>query len=654
MGISLKKKKETTDDGTKKSSLRKEEKTSSFFSLKKSKKEEYTVLGKKKESEKKENGTRTNKSLINLITPYGVRFQRTDTYFGENVGSIHGTVRYSSEIEHGWLSKITNLASTVFALDFDSVSDSERLVDNINASLKQANIMYEESSDPLEKQRLKVKLENGEKLMERIDQHNEKVGLVKTVIMPYAPDEDKLKKEVEKLKLKTNKKMVVRKLAFKQEEAYKQISPFHQEKNEVTESLERLCPLSSVLGGFPFSSAGFSDGTGYYFGRDLNGGLVILNLWKREGDRTNSNFVLMGVPGVGKSTAGKHIAVSEFMKNTREIIIDPEGEYRGLVERLGGEVINAGGGKAFRINPLQIRPVPKSLEEETDEDLEDDRLPDLAAYLNVLETFFRIYLKPSKVEMALLNEIILSLYEKFGITWTTDIMDLSNEDFPILSDLYDLISEREQLESDRDIKKTLMKLKLLLQDAVHGKDKFLWNGHSTITKDSQIICFDTSGLGSMSSETKTAQYFNITNFCWQLMSRDKEERVMLICDEAYLLIDPEVPQTLSFIRDVEKRARKYNAAIGIISHSVVDFLDEKVKRFGQAVLDLPAYKFIMGTDGQNLKETEELYSLNEAEKLFLESKQRKKALAFIGSKRLPISFDIPSYKFEYFGSAGGQ
>ena len=138
------------------------------------------------------------------------------------------------------------------------------------------------------------------------------------------------------------------------------------------------------------------------------------------------------------------------------------------------------------------------------------------------------------------------------------------------------------------------------------------------------------------------------------MSRDKEERIMLICDEAYLLIDPEVPQTLSFIRDVEKRARKYNAAIGIISHSVVDFLNEKVKRFGQAVLDLPAYKFIMGTDGQNLKETAELYSLNEAEKLFLEAKQRKKALAFIGSKRIPISFDIPGYKFEYFGTAGGQ
>lgn len=653
MGFSLKKKTEVKGETLKEVS-KKEDKKSSFFSMKKQKKEEYTVLGKKKEVEKKEEKKPSNKSLIDLITPYGVRFKRIDTYFGENVGAIHGAVKYASEVEHGWLSKITNLASTVFSLDFDSVPDSEQLVDNINASLKQVNIMYEESNDPLEKQRLKVKKENGEKLMERIDQHNEKVGLIKTIIMPYAPNEDGLKKEVEKLKLKATKKMAVRKLAFKQEEAYKQISPFHREKNEVTNSLERLCPLSSVLGGFPFSASGFSDGTGYYFARDMNAGLVILNLWKREGDRTNSNFVLTGVPGVGKSTAGKHIVVSEFMKNTKEIIIDPEGEYRGLVERLGGEVINAGGGKAFRINPLQIRPVPKSLEDEMDEESEKDRLPDLAAYLNVLETFFRIYLKPTKVEMALLNEIILKLYEKFGITWDTDITKLSNEDFPILSDLYNLILEREQQEQERDIKKTLMKLKLLLQDAVHGKDKFLWNGHSTVTKDSQIICFDTSGLGSMSAETKTAQYFNITNFCWQLMSRDKEERVLLVCDEAYLLIDPEVPQTLSFIRDVEKRARKYNAAIGIISHSVVDFLDEKVKRFGQAVLDLPAYKFIMGTDGQNLKETAELYSLNEAEKLFLEAKQRKKALAFIGSKRIPISFDIPGYKFEYFGTAGGQ
>ena len=47
--------------------------------------------------------------------------------------------------------------------------------------------------------------------------------------------------------------------------------------------------LSELIG---FS--GFNDGTGYYFARDIDGGLIVLDTWKRGNDRTNSNFVIMG------------------------------------------------------------------------------------------------------------------------------------------------------------------------------------------------------------------------------------------------------------------------------------------------------------------------------------------------------------------------
>jgi hypothetical protein len=62
----------------------------------------------------------------------------------------------------------------------------------------------------------------------------------------------------------------------------------------------------------------------------------------------------------------------------------------------------------------------------------------------------------------------------------------------------------------------------------------------------------------------------------------------------------------------------------------------------------------MGTDGKNLLETKELYSLTEAEEELLLSKKRGHALFVIGSKRLHVNFEIPEYKFDYFGSAGGR
>ncbi|MDR1735771.1 MAG: hypothetical protein LBR85_02735 [Oscillospiraceae bacterium] len=53
-------------------------------------------------------------------------------------------------------------------------------------------------------------------------------------------------------------------------------------------------------------------------------------------------------------------------------------------------------------------------------------------------------------------------------------------------------------------------------------------------------------------------------------------------------------------------------------------------------------------------ETKELYSLTEAEEELLLAKKRGHAMFVIGSKRLHVNFEIPLYKFDYFGSAGGR
>ena len=56
-------------------------------------------------------------------------------------------------------------------------------------------------------------------------------------------------------------------------------------------------------------------------------------------------------------------------------------------------------------------------------------------------------------------------------------------------------------------------------------------------------------------------------------------------DEAYLMIDQKVPQAMVYLRNMMKRARKYEAAVAIISHSVRDFLSESIRQYGQALLD---------------------------------------------------------------------
>ena len=138
------------------------------------------------------------------------------------------------------------------------------------------------------------------------------------------------------------------------------------------------------------------------------------------------------------------------------------------------------------------------------------------------------------------------------------------------------------------------------------------------------------------------------------MSCDRTERVMLFCDEAYLQIDPKVPQSLGFLYNVSKRDRKYEAGLAIISHGVVDFLDPSVKKYGQALLDNACYKIFFGSDGENLDNMKSVFKLTDAEEAMIAKKQRKHALLMIGSKRKYVEFDIPEYKFQYFGTAGGR
>ena len=56
---------------------------------------------------------------------------------------------------------------------------------------------------------------------------------------------------------------------------------------------------------------------------------------------------------------------------------------------------------------------------------------------------------------------------------------------------------------------------------------------------------------------KKAQYFNVLSWCWEQISRNRQEKTMLIADEAYLLIDKNCLQSIAFLRNVAKRCRKY-------------------------------------------------------------------------------------------------
>lgn len=582
-----------------------------------------------------------NEALINAIAPMGLEFKRNSLVVGENMGKVYGVIRYAQKLDYGWLAKITNLPSTVVTIGIKPI-DNGLLVNALSKAILQKNSEAQSTKEPKEKARALKAAEDAETIMLQIDRDGETVAEMNITIMPIAKEEkffSKLARKIESV-VYSMQGGKARSLANLQKQGLQHISPTFPAIDQIETILNRIVPMSTIVGGFPFASSGYSDGTGYYVAKDHSGGLVILDLWKRGNDRTNSNLVIMGVPGVGKSTSVKHLIIAEYMIGTKVIIVDPETEYKDLCLNLNGDWINAGGSQKGRLNPLQVRPAPK-------DDDDDESLNELAVHFKTLDVFFSLYL-PSLTDRykAILKQALVELYANFNITWETDIKTLRADQFPTFTDLFHLLQQKKEKEFEE--------LMLLLHDITFGADSFLWNGHSTIETSSRIVCLDTHRLQNTSENVKRTQYFNILSWAWEQMSQNRDQKVILVCDEAYLMIDPKVPESLGFLRNVAKRARKYEAALWVISHSVVDFLAEQVKVYGQALMDSPALKLIMGTDGQNLKETKALYNLTDAEVELLESKRRAHGLLMVGSKRMHVKFEISDYKFQYMGKAGGR
>ena len=189
------------------------------------------------------------------------------------------------------------------------------------------------------RQRTEKEIEDGQELIRRIDQDGEVVGYMTILIMVIAESEEELQRRCKKIEGKLmGMQMKIRNLANLVRNAFNSITPFNILDDKIRKIANRNVPLSTFVGGLPFASNGFNDNNGYYFARDTEGGIVVLDSWKRGGDRTNSNYVIMGTAGVGKSTVAKHLILNEYMTGTKLLVIDPERRIQRAYRKFRGRL----------------------------------------------------------------------------------------------------------------------------------------------------------------------------------------------------------------------------------------------------------------------------------------------------------------------------
>ncbi len=472
-----------------------------------------------------------------------------------------------------------------------------------------------------------------------------------------ASSEDKLKELQVDISMElTRSKISVDRLLLRQKEGFLSVLPTGN--NVFASQFERVLPASSVANLYPLNYSGKTDENGFYIGRDKYGSNVLVDFDKRTEDKTNSNILILGNSGQGKSYLMKLLLCNQREAGKSVLVLDPEAEYRDICSNLGGTYIDMMSGE-FMINPLEPKEWSENSrfgnqEKETDDSPEPFRkVTRLSQHISYLKDFFRAYKDFTDAEIDTIEIMLMKLYARFGIDDLTDFDKLESCDYPVMSDLYELV-EKEFMAFDNAKKhlyteEILQNICLGLHSMCKGAESKYFNGRTNI-KDGEFICFGVKGLMDTNKRLKDTLLFNILSYMSdQLLGKGN---TVAAVDELYLFLTNMT--AIEYIRNGMKRVRKKESSFILASQNIEDFLLPEIKEFTKPLFSIPAHHFLFNPGNISPTAFIDTLQLEESEYSLIKYPERGTCLYRCGNERYLLQVIAPAYKAGLFGSAGGR
>ena len=415
---------------------------------------------------------------------------------------------------------------------------------------------------------------------------------------------------------------------------------------------ERVLPASSVANLFPFNYSGKNDPNGFYVGRDRYGSNIIVDLDRRAEDKTTASVLILGNSGQGKSYLLKLLLCNILESGKSALCLDPEHELIDLCANLGGCFADLMSGQ-YIINPLE----PKLWDTDGEDDPEAPaafrQRTRLSQHISFLKDFFRAYKDFSDRHIDTIELMLERLYRKWGLNNHTDFQSMRPDDFPILSDLYDVIEDAYQ-HYDREEnplypRELLQEVLLGLHSMCRGAESKFFNGHTNITS-SRFLVFGVKGLLQASRNVKDAMLFNVLSYLSDKLLT--EGNTVATLDELYIWLSNVT--TIEYIRNTLKRVRKKESSLILASQNLEDFDVDGIRELTRPLFAIPTHQFLFNAGSVDKRFYMDNLQLEESEFELIRYPQRGVCLYKCGNERYLLEVHAPPHKAELFGKAGGR
>ncbi|MCD2208589.1 VirB4 family type IV secretion system protein [Listeria booriae] len=392
----------------------------------------------------------------------------------------------------------------------------------------------------------------------------------------------------------------------------------------------------SLAAGYAFDFSFLIDKDGLYYGNTTTDGAFIFSHTHKDADRMSYNMLICGVPGSGKSTALKKIALSRVILGEQVFIFAVSAEFNLLCRELGGVAENIAQSAS---NILQV--FGTCVDEESLEILVDESFD---AHLDKVQLIYRFLMNET---VPMLERELQTHLRAFYSEWSDrhqlsfkNITKWGATQYPIFSDFLAFLQRQlYQNIQTRDIhshlnegeRASLERLISNIKSIVQNDPLFNQHTKASNIEDAPIVVYNIETMLKKSRGKLNAQLFNCLNVFWDIMIRKGQQEKgrhdrgeagemdylfrTLILDEFHNWTRSAYPEQLELLDRLSREARKYFAALIIASHHFHDILPKAAEKGHQNEIDqamnnifeATTYKVFMKQSSSSVEEIRKWY-----------------------------------------------